>query len=260
MTGPDPNDTSIADALKAERARVRDLERALELEREVLASLRRALGGLGSIMSHDLRSPTRHINVFSDLIKRESSLGQDESVSHIERIHGAAMRLFALIDALSEYTLSLSSEARLAPLELQASLDDALTLLRPGLESASVDMAVDPLPLVMADQALMSLVFQEVLSNAITYGVADPHRVEIQGQSQGDRAIIYIRDFGPGLPPEMHERAFDVLSAARIEPSRLASRGLAICRALIEIQHGSIWIEPSNTGLCVAISLQLHRE
>jgi signal transduction histidine kinase len=53
-----------------------------------------------------------------------------------------------------------------------------------------------------------------------------------------------VKDDGPGIAPEYHERIFEMFKTLRprdeIEGSGM---GLAIIKKLIELQNGKIWID-----------------
>jgi signal transduction histidine kinase len=54
---------------------------------------------------------------------------------------------------------------------------------------------------------------------------------------------FWVRDTGPGIPPEHHSRVFDRFWQADGGDWRGTGLGLAICKGLVEAHGGRIWVE-----------------
>jgi two-component system sensor histidine kinase KdpD len=61
---------------------------------------------------------------------------------------------------------------------------------------------------------------------------------------------VEVRDRGPGVPAELHERIFEkfVRAAAPERHAEGAGLGLAICKGLVEAHGGRIWVEGRPGG------------
>ncbi len=72
----------------------------------------------------------------------------------------------------------------------------------------------------------------------------------------GDEIVIYVRDFGPGVPPGREQAVFE----PRVCDERAGGTGLGlhICRRLLEAAGGSIAIRPTTperVGCTVVVRL-----
>ena len=81
----------------------------------------------------------------------------------------------------------------------------------------------------------------------------------MRARREGGEIVIDVADAGPGLPPDLHGRAFDRFF--RADPSRAretggAGLGLALTRAWVEAQRGRVSLGPTpGGGLTVSIGL-----
>ena len=81
------------------------------------------------------------------------------------------------------------------------------------------------------------------------------------GQPQSADALIEISDDGPGIPPELLEKVFELFFKADPARAPLAGRGfglgLSIARDIIERHGGSIsLLNGSTQGLIVRMTLK----
>ena len=68
-------------------------------------------------------------------------------------------------------------------------------------------------------------------------------RVEAAGE--GTRVLFRVADNGPGIPPGLAPRVFDVLTTAKPEGMGL---GLSICALIVEAHGGRIWLDSTGPG------------
>ncbi|QQC64315.1 sensor histidine kinase [Paraburkholderia ginsengisoli] len=102
---------------------------------------------------------------------------------------------------------------------------------------ARVDAMVDPTTI---RQALFNLI-----ANAIRYTQCDGH-IEVWTDMVVDDAVIEVRDNGPGIAAEHHQRIFDRfyrIDADRSRETGGAGLGLAIVRWAVELNGGVIELE-----------------
>jgi signal transduction histidine kinase len=101
---------------------------------------------------------------------------------------------------------------------------------------------------------------QSIIDNAVKYSEA-PQPVEITLETQGQQAIIQVRDRGIGIPFAHQKRIFERFY--RIDEARTRSRdgtglGLAIVKSLVEGMNGRIALRSQpNEGSVFTIALPL---
>jgi signal transduction histidine kinase len=120
------------------------------------------------------------------------------------------------------------------------------------------DIKLDHEPVtVPADRELLRRALENILRNAIRYSPPET-TIRVRLLRSGDRAVIAVRDFGPGVPEESLNRIFNAFY--RVEPDRDRASGgvglgLSIARRAIELHHGTVSARNANPGLIVEISL-----
>jgi signal transduction histidine kinase len=182
--------------------------------------------------SHELRTPLARIGMAASLLgdkadpKTAASLKQD----------------VAELDLLIDEIL-LSSRLEAVPgLEHREPVD---LLAIAAEEAARFDIeASGESVLVAGDRTLLRRIVRNLLENAQRYAGAGP--IEISTTHTNGRAILDVRDHGPGIPPEERERIFEPFyrMATTRETGRGAGLGLALVREIAR-RHG-------GTTVCVA--------
>jgi two-component system OmpR family sensor kinase len=95
---------------------------------------------------------------------------------------------------------------------------------------------------VLADPEQLRQVLANLTRNAVTHTPAGT-AIEISLRREGDRAVLEVRDHGPGLPADAEDRVFDRFW--RTEGGRSRGRGgsglgLAIVKAIVQAHHGEV--------------------
>jgi signal transduction histidine kinase len=130
-----------------------------------------------------------------------------------------------------------------ARVEVEASLDEALALLGPRLESADAQIERqiegEGRLAVLADRRLFVHALVNLLKNAIeaTSGAGIVPRITLSARVNGASVLIGIADNGPGISEENLRRVFEVGFSTK-GPGR--GRGLAIVRESVHVQGGEI--------------------
>lgn len=112
----------------------------------------------------------------------------------------------------------------------------------------------------MGDRELLRRAVENVLRNAIRYA---PERssVQIELTSGNQGAVIAVRDFGPGVPPESLPHLFKPFFRAEADRNRKrgggVGLGLSIAERAVAVHNGSIRAENADPGLRVAITLPI---
>ncbi len=153
---------------------------------------------------------------------------------------------------------------RKAPLDLGRPVEHALRNLSLVIQERNAVVEVDPLPVALAEETLMTVLFQNLISNALKFhsGGTAP-LVRIRASQAGGMTRIEIQDNGIGIEPRHHERIFVIfqrLNDRRQFPG--AGIGLAICKKIVELHGGVIGVESQQgTGATFYFTIpQLQKE
>ncbi len=196
--------------------------------------------------SHDLQEPLRMVMSYTQLLAREykNKLGP-EADQYIAHAVDGAQRMQDLLRDLSEYwSVNEQKMENLVPVDCTRVLEKALAYLQmPEQESGAV-VTHDSLPTVIAEELPLTLLFQNLIGNAIKYRRPEaPPRIHLS--SQGDHAgwRISVTDNGIGIETEHLEKIFAPFKRLHGREVPGTGIGLAICQKIVERYHGRIWVE-----------------
>ncbi len=207
-------------------------------------------------ISHELRSPLARLGVAVELARS----GEDRNAA-LNRIQKESDRLNALVGQLLQVTRAEGdpNSLRRNPVRLDELVEQLVN--DSGIEAAAHDCAVtyerrEPVT-VEGDPELLRRAVENVIRNAIRY--APPQSaVEVSLARNNGKAVVDIRDHGPGVPEEALPRLFDAFY--RVDSDRNRSSGgiglgLSIARRAIELHKGSIRAQNAQPGLEVIMEL-----
>jgi signal transduction histidine kinase len=100
------------------------------------------------------------------------------------------------------------------------------------------------LPEITCDRLAIEQIIGNLVENAIKYmPPGRSGRIEIRGQTEGDRALFEVADNGRGIDPKDHERIFDLFRRSGVQDQPGEGIGLAHTRALAYRLGGTISVE-----------------
>lgn len=225
-------------------------EAQLEQQREALNRSNKALGEFASIAAHDMREPLRSIKGYAEMLLERGELFPDESDGkRLRQIHQEAVRLQNLVADLLSYAQVDAQEEDLAPTPLAAPLAAALETLYVAISETGASIVHDELPTVRGDHNQLTVLFQNLIENAIKYRGEVPPRISITATKDGPCWRVGVHDNGQGIPQQQREKVFEIFK--RLHPrshSPGTGLGLAICKKIVDRHGGRIWVEASADG------------
>jgi len=244
--------------LALERTRlVADLEVSrLSEENERLRS------ALLSSVSHDLRTPLASIiGSASTLRDLSEQLDDADRAELLDGILGESERLDRYIQNLLDMTRLGQGSLKLERdwISLEELVASALRRLMPALKGLRVERQwPDDLPLLHVHPALIEQALVNVIENAARFSPPGG-RLRLEAGTEGDRLWLAVTDQGPGIPPELRERVFDMFTTGgEGDRGRHGSGlGLAICRGMLGAHAGTITAQPGPDGHGTRIVMQL---
>jgi two-component system OmpR family sensor kinase len=99
---------------------------------------------------------------------------------------------------------------------------------------------------VLADAEQLRQVLANLTRNAVIRTPAET-AIEISVRREGDRAVLEVRDHGPGLPADAGYRVFERFWRTEGGRSRApggSGLGLAIVKAIVQAHHGEVHVDP----------------
>lgn len=222
----------------------------LEASNERLRSANTALGQFAGIVSHDLKTPLRHIGFFSELIAED--VDDHEAIErHLDDIHGAVTRMDAIIASLLDFTRTGFAHPELETIELDAFLESVRDTFAPELADGGARLDIDVSGTVRIDPTLMTRVFENLVGNSLKY-VADGEsaRVLVRTEPSDRGTLVSITDEGIGIDPAHAERVFEPLERLHGVTSGYegVGIGLSLARSIVESHGGRLWLDTEHRG------------
>ena len=236
------------------------LDQARAKERSMEAARRE----LVAWVSHDLRTPLSGIRAMSEAL--EDGVVSDPAT--VARYHATirqeADRLAALVDDLFELS---RIQAGALDLDLQRVgladlVSDAIAATGPAAGARGIVLegeVHEPAPEVSASIPDLARVLRNLLDNAIRH-TPSGGQVRVEAGTEGDHAVLLVRDGCGGIPDDEIDRVFDLAfrgDAARTPGGGGGGFGLAIARGLVEAHHGEIAVANQVDGCCFTVRLPL---
>jgi signal transduction histidine kinase len=198
------------------------------------------------VASHDLQEPLRKVASFSQMLQRRYAGQLDERADqYLSFSVDGARRMQVLINDL----LAFSRVGRLGVASVEVDLDrtahQTADALGAAVEESGARIEIDPLPVVHGEQALLGLVLQNLIGNAIKFRRESvPPRVHLHSRDLGDRYELTCADDGIGIEATYAERIFVIFQRLHTrEAYEGTGIGLAMCRKIVEHHGGRIWLD-----------------
>jgi signal transduction histidine kinase len=214
-------------------------------EKEKLKRANRVLKEFSDIISHELREPIRTIATFSQLLSTHHADSQDASVQEFTNyIAKASKHLDHLMGTLLNYSqVGTGSERGIVDCNLV--MKERLFNNREAIANSRAEIQVDTMPIVEGYPAELAMLFRQLLLNALAYtkpGV--PPRIVVSAERSGPSWLFTFRDNGIGIPESAHTTIFSLRERLHVRDEfKQMGIGLAICKKVIDMHGGEIWVE-----------------
>lgn len=218
-----------------------------------------------SNVSHELKTPLSIISMFGEMLAEGRTKSPEQSHEYAEIIWRESVRLGRLIDNVLDFA---KIERGMGVYEFCESdigevVGRAIELSGRRVQTANMQLSEDiepDLPPVNLDANAFTLAVLNLIDNAIKYA-PDGKKIEVTLKREGDRVVLGVRDWGPGIETEEHERIFERFYRAkniRLKPIRGSGIGLALVQHIARAHHGvaTVVSEPGK-GSTFRISLPI---
>lgn len=213
-------------------------------------------------VAHDFKAPLRAMRGFSQALADEYSEILDETArGYLDHIVTGARRMGTLIDDLLEYSQVGWGEVAFERIDLRVLLSQVKSNLAADIDSAGATVRVqDSLPVIEGHATTLAQVFQNLVANAIKFGVPDTTPdVAITCQTDTDGCVIAVRDNGVGIDQTYQDKIFDIFQRLHTTADYPGTGiGLAIVKKGVTLHHGAVWID-SAPGKGSAFFVRLPR-
>lgn len=227
----------------ASRARV---EESLRHAKSAAEATSQELEAFSYSVAHDLRSPLRSVDGFSQALLEDYADRLDaEGRKYLSHIRGSAQQMAELIDDLLELARVTRADLRRERVDLSELVWSVLAKLRESQPARQVEVVIQDGLVARADPRLLEVVLTNLLSNAWKFtGKRASARIEFAA-TVGEHAPVYlVRDNGAGFDPAHAGKLFGVFqrlhAADEFEGTGI---GLATAQRIVRRHGGRIWAE-----------------
>jgi chemotaxis family two-component system sensor kinase Cph1 len=225
-------------AVEAERLKRRNAE--LEAQILVLAEANRALASYVADAAHELIEPLVIVEGVAVELMRELT-GYPRS--RLDTVAMVAARSRLLVESLL-YDARLEQRApELRTVDLAAIVDNAVKLVKVGPQGGDVRISSGPMPTLVSNPELLSIVIRNLLGNAVKHGSSRVPEVSVTADRQPEGWRISVISRGTPISPRdgaLLLRRFERGAPAERTPG--VGLGLAICQRIVERLGGTIGI------------------
>ena len=212
------------------------------------------LGTLAAEIAHEIRNPLMVISLLFDSLDLEHAQDEQknkdlsvirEKLDHLEQIAGRIL------------DFGKSREAFRKTFSLHEIIQDAAVLVRLKLEQSQVTLQInenDQNILVYVDKGQIQQVLLNLMLNALVV-MENGGEIILELGRVGDRAQVFVKDTGSGIPFDLQERIFDSFLTGSTDGTGL---GLSISKRILRAHDGDLeLVESGQNGTTFRISLPL---
>ncbi len=218
-------------------------------EVEMLKSLNNELNQFAYIASHDLKEPLRMISMYADLLKRnlrsKNLNGINEEEEYLQEIKVASNRMNGLIHDLLQFT-RISSDLSIEEISLEEVVKSVMKNLQTVYSEKVIEVSYEILPMIEGVRSHIIQLFQNLFSNSIKHNLNQKVCIKVMAHYEAESLHIIVSDNGIGVPEAYREKVFKLFQRLNNELTGSTGIGLAICKKIVELMEGNIWIESNS--------------
>ena len=243
---------------------LKQLNQSLRHQAAELENTNRELEAFSYSVSHDLRSPLRHIDGFVDLLRKHGGEKLDDrGKRYLNIIADSARQMGCLIDDLLVFSRMGRSEMRHTAVSPNALVHEAVESAKNDVNGRNIVWNIQNLPDVEADPSMLRQVWVNLINNAVKYTRnRDEAHIDVGWTANGsEEYVFFVRDNGVGFDMQYVNKLFGVFQRLhRAEEFEGTGIGLANVRRIVTRHGGRTWAEGKlNEGATIYFTLPRHK-
>ncbi|MEY8850065.1 ATP-binding protein [Psychroserpens sp. XS_ASV72] len=243
---PDQKEASIeldglklVDFIDSQTKEIVEMNKQREKLLSELAHQNQELSDYAHMVSHDLKSPLRSIDTLTSWFKDDYQEKLDEDgVKSLNLIRENVEKMDTLINGILEYSTIGKNQMDIYDVNIDQLIKDILSSLQiPN----HITVSTMDLPIVRGDRYRLQQLFQNLITNAITYNDKSKGVIEIGVKDKMDFWEFYISDNGKGIAAEYYDKIFKTFETLEND-TKSTGIGLAIVKKIVDLYGGDIWL------------------
>ena len=235
----------ITERKRAEE-KIQRLNRELEHRLIEIRAANKELEAFSYSVSHDLRTPLRAIDGFSQILLEDYPDKLDrEGRRVLSVIRDNTGRMGKLIEDLLALSRLGRKEIRKTKINMEKLVRGVFEELKGVTPEEKLRMKMNDLPPAGGDESLIREVLANLLSNAIKFSKNEKSPViEVGGTLEDNENIYYVKDNGVGFDMKYRDKLFGVFQRLHSQQEfKGTGVGLAIVQRIIHRHDGRVWAE-----------------
>lgn len=231
---------------KKSEDRIKKLNEDLQQRTVELAATNEELAAFNYSVSHDLRSPLRSIDGFSQALLEDYTDKLDtQGKDYLTRVRAASQKMGQLIDDLLNLSRMTRTEMRREVVDLSALAQAIAAELQNRESGRQVEFVITEGMKINGDKRLLMVVLENLLGNAWKFTEKHPRaRIECGVTQVNGKSAYFVRDDGAGFDMAYADKLFGAFQ--RLHGTTEFSGtgiGLATVQRIIHRHGGQVWAE-----------------
>jgi len=223
-------------------------DKVVELEKYIESNLE--LENFAFIASHDLKSPTKTIINFSNLLINTAGNKLDKQEHQfLKFIVDGSNRLQNTINDLLNFSLANNNDLNIEKVNLKSLVKNVVKDLNSLITKYNAIINIENLPKHnWIDKGLIKQLFLNLITNAIKFqkkGTQPLIKIDCQKTPSG--YVFSVKDNGIGIAKKSQHKIFGIFKRLHIYTEYEGTGiGLALCKKVVEKHQGKIWVESAK--------------
>lgn len=235
----DLDGSKLVDFIDNQTKEIVEINKQREQLLEELAYQNQELSDYAHMVSHDLKSPLRSIDTLTAWLKEDYADQLDDTgKSQINNIRLSVEKMDTLINGILEYSTIGKTSVDVYDVDLNILLDDIINIIE---IPDNIAISKPKMPVIKGDKYRLQQLFQNLMSNAITYNDKAQGTIDIGVVDKDGFWEFYVKDNGKGIEEQYFEKIFKTFQ--KLENNQESTGiGLSVVKKIVDLYGGDIWL------------------
>lgn len=221
-----------------------------------------------SLASHELRTPMTAIKSYLWMVLQgEGGKVTEKQASYLNRAYNSTSHLIVLVNDMLDVSRIESGRItlNLGETKLGQLIDDVVAEITPRATELDIEISVAPypslLPSALADPDKIKEVLINLVGNALKF-TPKSGKITITLAQKDGFIETSVSDTGVGIKKEDLSKLFQKFSmvgdsAQKAKNAQGTGLGLYICKSIVELHAGKIWVKSEGSGKGTSLTFSL---
>ncbi len=208
-----------------------------------VASRLTAISRITGSVAHEIKNPLNAISLHLDLLRARLGGPEDELTAEIDVLSKEVRRLDRVVKTFLDFSRPV--DVRLEEVDLAALAREVSELMKPQARLAGIDLVFEAPPapaLIRGDADLLKQAILNLVTNALD-AMKEGGHLHLRAGRQDDTVTLEVADDGPGIPPELRNKVFQLYFTTKPNGSGI---GLAMTYRAVQLHNGTIDFTSEN--------------